>query len=169
MIKELIAFIHLFGILLTILYVFLIKNKKYDYFYLGYIYFVLLHWTFLKGECIIAYLYKKIQNNDYELGSDFKKDDIFYIFSFLGEYKKYIPLFLNIMVIINIYMITKRNNIKNHIIVLFILLFIAFIINFVYFTDHHINTNFQFFNDIIKISLIFFGLYIYTNQDNIYE
>jgi hypothetical protein len=36
-------------------------------------------------------------------------------------------------------------------------------------TINYKNTNFQFFNDISKISLLLFGLYIYINKDNIYE
>jgi hypothetical protein len=118
----------------------------------------------LNGECIFSYCFKKIKNNDYELGSDFKNDDLYYIF---GEYRSYVVIFLNIMLIINIYIACKRNNIKNYVIFMFILLFQSFSLNFSYFTDHHINTNFQFFNNIIKISLIFFGLYIYINKDNI--
>ena len=60
MIYKLIAFIHLLLCIFSILYVFLIKNKQYDYIYLIVIYFILLHWALLKGECIISYLYKKM-------------------------------------------------------------------------------------------------------------
>jgi hypothetical protein len=164
MINILILFIHILIMLFNILYVFCIKNKQYDYIYLSYIYFILLHWTFLKGECICSYIFKKIENNNYELGSSFKNDELYYIF---GEYRSYIAIFLNIMVMINVYMVCKRNNIKNYLIFIFILLFQSFSFNFYYFTDNYINTNFQFFNDIIKITLIFFGLYIFLNQDNI--
>jgi hypothetical protein len=166
MINIIILFIHILIVLFNILYVFCIKNKQYDYIYLTYVYFLILHWTFLNGECLLSYLYKKIQNNDYELGSDCKNDDLHDMF---GEYRSYVVIFINIMLTINIYMVCKRNNIKNYVILMFILLFQSFSFNFSYFTYHHINTNFQFFNNIIKISLIFFGLYIYINKDNINE
>jgi hypothetical protein len=145
----------------TNFYVFYTKNNKYDYIYLTYIYFLLLHWTFLNGECIISYWFKKIINNDYELGSDFKNDDIYYIF---GEYRSYIIIFLNISMMLNIYMVGIRNNIKNYIIYTLILLYQVFSLNFYYFTDHHINKQFQYFNNIIKNILIVFGLYIYTTS-----
>ena len=161
MIEELISFIHLFGISFIILYIFLIKNKKYDYFYLGFIYFILLHWAFLKGECIISYLYKKMQNNDYEMGSNIKTDDIEY---FCGKYTYYLHITISILIAINIYMLCKRNNIKNYITFMFIFVYITFV-SLLNLLD--INQMNQLF-DIIKISLIFFGLYIYINKDNMF-
>jgi hypothetical protein len=161
MIDMLIAFIHLLIILFTNFYVFFTKNKEYDYIY----YFLLLHWTFLNGECICSYYFKKIQNNDYELGSDFKNDDLYYIF---GEYRSYIIIFINIMIPLNIFIVTMRNNKKvNYIIYTLIFLFLTFSLNFYNYTDHHINKQFQYSNNIIQISLIFFGLYVYTNKYNI--
>jgi hypothetical protein len=100
LIDILIAFIHLLIILFTIFYVFYTKNKEYDYIYLTYIYFLVLHWTFLNGECICSYYFKKIQNNDYELGSDLSNDDAHYFF---GEYRNYILILIHILVTVNIY------------------------------------------------------------------
>jgi 4-hydroxybenzoate polyprenyltransferase len=111
-----------------------------------------------------------MQNNDYESGShlkndDLKNDDLYNIF---GEYKFDILTFFHLLFMINIYMVARRNNIKQYLIFIFILIFNAYSLNLVI-TINYKNTNFQFFNDISKISLLLFGLYIYINKDNIYE
>lgn len=46
---NLLIFIHILVVLYTILYGICVKNNKYDYIYLAYIYFLLLHWTFLNS------------------------------------------------------------------------------------------------------------------------
>jgi hypothetical protein len=153
MINTLIVFIHSLIILFTNFYVFYTKNNKYDYLYLTYVYFLILHWAFLNGDCIITIYYNKILNNDKEN----KKHDLYFIF---GKYITYLIVFFHILMIINIYMVANRNNIKDYIIFIFILLFLSCSFCKYYFTDHDINTNFKFFNNIIKISLIYFGLYI---------
>ena len=155
MIISLIVLIHLLIRFFTIFYVFYTKNNKYDYIYLTYLYFLILHWTFFNGECILTIFYNKIVNNDYEN----EIDEIDFIFIF-GKYKKYLIIFFHILMTINIYMVCKRNNIKDYIIFLFILLFLSCSFCKYYFIDHHINTNFKFVNKIIQISLIYFGLYI---------
>ena len=169
MFDILLAFIHLLFTLFICVYVFCIKNKKYDYFYLTYIYFLLLHWTFLKGECILSYLYKKMQYNDYILGSYYINDDFDYL---LSKYKSYVYKCINILMIVNIYMVCKRNNIKNYTIFMFILLYVTIVLSYMYsfnnFNNLHINKNFQLVNDILKKIIICFGLYIYINKDNMF-
>jgi hypothetical protein len=162
--KNLLIFIHILIVLYTILYGICVQNNKYDYIYLAYIYFLLLHWTFFKGECIVSYYFKKIQNNEYELGSDFTNDEYYYI---LGDYKKYGIVFASIILIINILIISNRNNIKNYIIFIFILLLQSYTLVLSFFTNYNKNINFQLFNEIIKIFLIFFGIYIFINYKQI--
>jgi len=164
MITNLLIFIHILVVLYTILYGICVKNNKYDYIYLAYIYFLLLHWTFFKGECIVSYYLKKIKNNEYELGSDFTNDEYHYI---LGDYKKYGIILASIILIINIFIISNRNNINNYIIFLFILLLQSYILVLSSFTNYNKNINFQLFNEIIKIFLIFFGIYIFINYKQI--
>jgi hypothetical protein len=105
----------------------------------------------------MSYCFKKIKNNDYELGSDFTNDEYHYI---LGDYKYYANILASIILIINIFIISKRNNIKNHIIFIFILLLQSYILVLSFFTNYNNNTFFQLFNEIIKIFLILFGIYL---------
>ena len=170
MISKIIEYMHLLLTIFIAVYVFCIEDKYYDYIYLGYIYFVLLHWTFLKGECIISYWFKKLRNNDYKLGTDFINDDFEYL---LSGYRQYILILVNILMVVNIYMVCKRNNIHNYIIILFALVYITFFVSyalsFYYFDNYHINKNYLLVNNILQILLILFGLYIYINKDNINE
>ena len=168
MITKFITFIHLLIILLNISYVFCTKNKKYDYIFLLYTYFLILHWMFFNNECIISYVYKKMQNNDYEAGTDLNNNNNDDLYNIFGEYKFNILTFFHLLFMINIYMVARRNNIKQYLIFIFILIFNAYSLNLVI-TINYKNTNFQFFNDIFKISLLLFGLYIYINKNNIYE
>jgi hypothetical protein len=157
MIISLIVLIHLLIRFFTIFYVFYTLNNKYDYIYLTYLYFLILHWTFFNGECILTIFYNKIVNNEND-----ENDEIDFIF-ILGKYKKYLIIFFHILMTINIYMVCKRNNIKDYIIFIFILLFLSCSFSKYYFT------NFKCVNKIIQISLIYFGLYIYSNQDKIIQ
>jgi hypothetical protein len=141
------------------------QNKRYDYIFLTCAYLLLLHWTFFKGECIISYLYKKLQNNDYELGSELNNDDFQYVLGDISKYRFYVMFVINIVFMLNIYIVAKRNNIKNHYILIFILLYKIYFCGVYFFTNHNTNTNFQLFNEIIKILLILFGIHFYINNN----
>jgi hypothetical protein len=103
-----------------------------------------------------------MQNNDYEIGSNTKTDDLEYFF---GEYTNYFHFFIQILTAINIYMLCKRNNIKYHVTFMFTFIYITFISLFHLLDRNQINQLY----DIIKIILIFIGLYIYLNQDSIHN
>jgi hypothetical protein len=144
-----------------ILYGICINDKKYDYIYIAFIYFLFLHWTFLKSECILSYYFRKLENNNYELGLENSKDDFDYLF---GNYKKYFISIIFFGILINILIIGNRNNIKKHYIYIYIFIFTFYLHVKDYFKNHNKNTNFQLFNEIIKILLILFGIYFYINN-----
>jgi hypothetical protein len=121
MTKELILLIHIIICLYLSFYALIIKNTKYDYIYLMFLYFIIIHWLFFKGNCILSYLFKKIQDNNYELNSYPKDDDCYYLF---GEYRDYILAIKNILILLNIYILYKRNNNYKCKIIIFILLLI---------------------------------------------
>jgi hypothetical protein len=166
MIDKLIMVIHVLLLLFLALYALIIKNTKYDYIYLTFIYIILLHWILLNGECIISYFFKKIKNNNYSLGDNFRNDDFYYLF---GKNKNNILMIYNIMLLLNIYIVCNRNNINNYFIYIFIMLYIYYVIYFSYLTGNHINKKFIFIYYIYNIILILFGLYMYSNIYNINE
>ena len=163
--KYLIIIIHLLVILFNSLYPICVQNIKYDYIYIIFIYLIYLHWTFLKGECILSYIFKKLNNNNYELSSDFKNDDFQYLF---GDNKHYVTIILYILMIYNIYIIGNRNNIKLQYIIIFIFILIFNGLGIYCFTNHNNNVGFLLYNEVIKIILILFGLFFYANNHTLY-
>lgn len=159
--KNLIIFMHLLSILYMILYAICTHNNKYDYIYIVLIYFTVLHWTFFKGECLLSYYFKKIENKHYELGLNNTNDDLDYIF---GNYKLYIIFLIIILFLINIFIISNRNNIEKYYIFLFIFMYIFYLCGKQCFKNRNTNANFQLFNDIMKILLILFSIYFYRNN-----
>jgi hypothetical protein len=113
--------IHILFRLFAITYALIIKDNKYDYIYLIIAYLIIFLWVLFKGECILAYLYKKILDDNYELGSDLKHDDFKYIF---GEYNILIRNISRIFILLNIYIIYKRNDNYGCMIIILIILFI---------------------------------------------
>jgi hypothetical protein len=69
----------------------------------------------------LVIFYKKILNNNYKLGSDLELDDFNYLF---GEYNILIRNISRIFILLNMYIIYKRNNNYGCTIIIFIILFI---------------------------------------------
>ena len=125
MIKYIILFIHMIICLYFMLYALIINNTKYDYVYLMLIYIIFFLQVLLKGECLLSYIFKTIENNNYKLGSDNKNDDFYYLF---GKYRDYVLFFKNILILLTIYLLYKRNNnyIYRSMIIILIILFIFY-------------------------------------------
>jgi len=116
--------IHIIHILIRLFvstYALIIKDNKYDYIYFIFVYFIILHWLLFKGECLLEYLYKKILDNNYELGSNLELGDFNYLF---GEYNIFIRNISRIFILLNMYIIYKRNDNYGCLIIIFILLLI---------------------------------------------
>ena len=116
--------IHIIHILIRLFvstYALIIKDNKYDYIYFIFLYFIILHWLLFKGECLLEYLYKKILDNNYEIGSNLELGDFNYLF---GEYNILIRNISRIFILLNMYIIYKRNDNYGCMIIIFILLLI---------------------------------------------
>jgi hypothetical protein len=163
MIDKLIVLIHVLFISFLGSYIFFIENSKYDYIYLSVIYFIMFLWMCFKGECILSYLYKKINNNNYKLGTNLNDDDFYYVF---GEYRNNIIIIYNILLVLNIYIVCKRNNIKNYIMYIFIMFYVYYIL---FYSSYRVNKKIKLINYIVNTFLIIFGLYIITFTHDIYN
>jgi hypothetical protein len=116
--------IHIIHILIRLFvstYALIIKDNKYDYIYFIFLYFIILHWLLFNGECLLEYLYKKILDNNYELGTNLELGDFNYLF---GEYNILIRNISRIFILLNMYIIYKRNDNYGCMIIIFILLLI---------------------------------------------
>ena len=62
-------------------------SKFYDKIYLTFILIVLINWVVFKGECFISYLWKKLENPNYIMGSNiFDITDIKHSFPIFDSY-----------------------------------------------------------------------------------
>ena len=107
------------------LYALIIKNTKYDYIYLMLIYIIFFLQVFLKGECLLSYLFKNTEDNNYVLGTDKNNDDCYYLF---GKYRNCVLFIKNIFILLTIYLLYKRNDnyIYRCLIIILIILFIFY-------------------------------------------
>lgn len=71
----LIGVVHIIITFLMIVYVFF-APVKYDKYVFLYITFLTLHWLVFYGECTISYLYKKLNDHSYRMGSNVELTDI---------------------------------------------------------------------------------------------
>jgi hypothetical protein len=152
-------------------YCFLFEKNRFDLVYLFIVYVVVLHWCFLNGECIISYRYKKQLEPAYIAGQDSNKND-FHI-----EYKQYayllygFTLFLNLIVMYNVYIIFKRNHYPLPLAFTFIILHEIYYYGCCYhFKNHHENKTYLLFQEVVKYLLFLWGgLFIYFVTDRIHR
>jgi hypothetical protein len=97
-------------------YIFLF-NQKYDFYFLAYVFAVMIHWFFLKHECLLSYIEKRIQNNNYQLGSK----------PYTNLYKTVLPkpldILIKIMKPVNVLWVLLRNRHNPYVVMLMPILF----------------------------------------------
>ncbi len=154
---------HLFFMFFMTFYPFIFKKSIYDYAYIAFSYFILLHWMFLNGECAITYYFKKLENPNYIAGSDLYKDELKSVFK---DHVKLIQLFLiihNLILMLNLFIVSKRNHIHSFFVISFLLLFEVYFYGLYFFKDHYRNPSFLLFQEILKYLTIFIGVgFIYS-------
>jgi len=161
-------FLHLLIPILLSSYSFLTKKNLFDYIYILCVFLVCFHWTFLNGECIITYLKKKKEDPHYIAGKDAMNTD------FLNHFKGYsiiihlITFIVNMLISINMYIAITRNHYPKEIAISFIILYQGYYYGNHFFSQHHINQNFQLFQSIIHRLLIlwlvvFIGFHTLSN------
>ena len=152
---NLVPLLHLFIPFIQSSYCFLFKKNKFDILYIWINYFILLHWTFLNGECILGYYHKKKNNPNYIAGEDSLKND-FHIEYKEHEFYMYLLSFLfNFFLMINTYIILKRNHYSVWFSLTFIILYEIYFYGCFFFQNHYKNKSYLFFQEIIKyLSLV---------------
>jgi hypothetical protein len=158
MLPYIICWVHIIMIVFVSFYVFIFKRSFFDYIYLLYIYFVILHWTFLKGECIITYVYKKLKDKNYIAGENLQDNELISLLKVKHSTVKMMSTIHFLFIIINIVLIAKRNHIPNILYTIFLFLLIIMFGTSKYFKNHHRNKSFHLFLEIMKCLLIIFGI-----------
>jgi hypothetical protein len=87
---KFLVIIHVFIIFILpiIVKIIYINDTKYDIYILLFMLLVKIHWFFLKGECILSYIEKKLVLDNYKLGDDLYCVPINYLFNINYIYKK---------------------------------------------------------------------------------
>jgi hypothetical protein len=107
-----------------------------------------MHWSFLNGECLVAYLYKKKIDPTYVPGKDLHRNDFDVIYKFSPETMKLIVLLQTIGWGISLYIVLKRCNFDKYMIYSFVLLYFAFYILRISTTDHYKNKTYLILQEI---------------------
>lgn len=109
MIDKIIGLIHIILSFIISLY-FIWRKDEYDIYYILYFCIINISWVFMKNECIISYMAKKLHNNDYKLGDNIDIEDYD---SVIGpEISNFFLNYVLIMYIVNLLVIVYISDIK---------------------------------------------------------
>lgn len=162
---NILGFVHLLMFCFTASYLLFFKEKHwFDVYYILYFIFVNIHWYFLNGECLIAYLYTKYFDASYVPGNTpHANNDIINIFNaFLPTSVIHIIiLVLLALYLVNVYFVLKRNSFNHIIIIIMIISYILYILSM------RINLNFSQQYSVVHviiytIALIHYSRILYT-------
>jgi hypothetical protein len=161
----------MFLIILLLIYPYIIsKNYLYDSIYLFLFISGKLSWIFCKDECYISYLFKKVENKDYQLGDNSTElSDIVNMY-----HNKYIKIMMTILVslfptlyAINIAIINFRSRIISNILLYTMLIFYFIYLYYVHFIKIKISTETDnkniFFINLFKFIYVLILFYIIYN------
>ena len=119
----------------------LFKRSKLDLIYLFALYLLLLHWTFLNGECIISYVVKLQTDPDYKAGENSKSTDMLSVFQTEAMHRRYSAI-NGIVWIISIFIVFLRNKIPILYCGIFLCLYITYKIVSMHMLPRNINRGF---------------------------
>lgn len=162
MILNLLSYFHM-CIIFYSLSPMIIKNTCNDYIYIFFYLFVLLHWTFYKGECFISYYFKKIKDNNYKMGATvFNGDDDFHVIIPKNTIIRMFFLNLaNIIIFYNLYNIFKHYNLNIKYYFMYLFLYVFYWNSIKLFKNHHNNNNYDKFNEIMRIIIVIYIICFY--------
>lgn len=146
------------------LLVLIIKNNIiFDYSFILLMYFTLLHWTFLNGECIVTYNYKKNKHPEYIAGQNLHNDEMSMEMNNYKHIIRLIIIFTNILLMYSLYTLFNRNNILPIISYSFLILYEIYYYGLYFFNDHYKNPSFLLFQKIIKALILLWGIIFFIN------
>ncbi len=155
--ETLITVIHIVLTILTSFYAFLFKKTVFDYIYLIILYFILLQWTYLNGECLISYVVKKIRDKDYVAGTDVNTNELEIMFKGKEKMVRLINSIKDVFFFLSIYFVYTRNNFTKGMTIFFVLLFGIYHQSRILFKDHNVNNTFLTLQEVTKYLTILYG------------
>ena len=109
MIDKIIGLIHIILSFILSLY-FIWRKDEYDIYFILYFCIINISWVFMKNECIISYMAKKLHNNDYKLGDNLNIEDYDSVIS--PEISNFFLNYVLLMYIVNLLVIVYISDIK---------------------------------------------------------
>ena len=109
MIDKIIGLIHIILSFILSLY-FIWRKDEYDIYFILYFCIINISWVFMKNECIISYMAKKLHNNDYKLGDNLNIEDYNSVIS--PEISNFFLNYVLLMYIVNLLVIVYISDIK---------------------------------------------------------
>jgi hypothetical protein len=145
------------GVFLTF-YGIVFSKSWFDYVYLIFMYLMVVHWTFLNGECIVSYHFKRLNDPAYIMGEDVNENEIDVVFKDY-PYTVKIAMFLkNLIWTITLYLVLKRCKFSKNMTFVFTFLFFIYHMTRTFTTDHCKNEPFLIFQEIIKYAILLYGI-----------
>ena len=110
MIDKIIGLFHIILSFIASIY-FIWRNNYLDTYYILYFCIINISWVLMKNECIVSYISKKLENNDYKMGETTDLKDYETILG--SEISNVFLNYLLTMYIVNLLLIVYTSNIKN--------------------------------------------------------
>ena len=159
--EKYLGFFHVFFSVFVSLYGIFFKKSRLDYIYILYSVFVVVTWTFYNGECLVTYYIKKKENKNYNAGEE--STDMKDMYLLFGS-KNIVYAMVTFFVFVNsisVYIVLKRNNYPSFIYYSFPIVNIMYTLAIRISTFKlHENKIFLFFQEIVKVYVIFILLLI---------
>ena len=151
MFKEIFSYLHIICPFIISTYLFW-RADTFDIFYVYYFITLNISWLLFKDECLISYIYKKINDPSYVLGASTNVDDFEYI---LGKNisDKIINYYIPFMYVLNFLVIIYLGKLENSVKIFMLLSVISYCI-YIYSLKSNMNLNSrQFIKNIHKCSI----------------
>ena len=125
---------------------------------------LIVHWTFLNGECFASYIFKKLKDCNYKVGQDSNKSEYMHYFPQFYYIIKFILVSTCIILTISFFIVSKRNNIPLQYVIPFIIICQLYIFVICFTKNHHENKKFHVFQEIVKYAYIIIFILVVLNK-----
>jgi hypothetical protein len=132
----------------------LFTKSWFDYIYIYYTLSVILSWTLLNGECIITYLIKIKNDNNYIPGKNVLKSDDMYFIPIPNNYIDFILQFSTIIWCYGLYKVFIRNKYPTFLPILIGISILSYKLLMHCCINHHNNMMFHYYQKIISYTMI---------------
>jgi hypothetical protein len=155
---EWVSHLHLVTFILMGIYGFIFSKNAFDPFYLFITYGTVAHWSFLNGECLVTYLYKKHKNPNYIPGKDLETNEFETTYRISPDDMRIVIFLQSVLWITSMHIVLKRNQFPPSMSISFVILFFSYYLLRLVSEDHYKNKVFLILQEIIKYAFLLYGI-----------